>query len=182
MGAAGRDTGWRAWLVCAWLDSGHALCGLYLMPVYYGAKSAPQAESGRGRQGVCRAIGAGVSRIALRPENAGAERLPVCRDGVVQRGDFALCHGADLRGAACLRSHCDRSNLPPTGILLLAMALPAALVLAYVLLGGLGAAMYNQALQFCVVVAGHAARGAARAEEDWRMERIEGCGSRGLFA
>ncbi len=34
------------------------------------------------------------------------------------------------------------------------MALPAALVLAYVLLGGLGAAMYNQALQFCLVVAG----------------------------
>ena len=45
-------------------------------------------------------------------------------------------------------------NLPPTGVLLLAMALPAALVLAYVLLGGLGAAMYNQALQFCVIVAG----------------------------
>ena len=45
-------------------------------------------------------------------------------------------------------------NLPPTGILLLAMGLPAALVLAYVLLGGLGAAMYNQAMQFCLVLAG----------------------------
>ncbi len=45
-------------------------------------------------------------------------------------------------------------NLPPTGVFLLAMALPAALVLAYVLLGGLGAAMYNQAMQFCLGVAG----------------------------
>ena len=45
-------------------------------------------------------------------------------------------------------------NLPPTGTLLLAMALPAALVLAYVLLGGLGAAMYNQAMQFLLVIAG----------------------------
>jgi SSS family solute:Na+ symporter len=34
------------------------------------------------------------------------------------------------------------------------MALPAVLVLAYVLLGGLAAAMYNQLLQFCVLVAG----------------------------
>lgn len=48
----------------------------------------------------------------------------------------------------------DRLNLPPTGALLLSMALPALLVLAYLLLGGLAAAMYNQLLQFCVLVAG----------------------------
>jgi len=45
-------------------------------------------------------------------------------------------------------------NLPPTGTLLLAMVLPVALVLTYVLLGGLGAAMYNQAIQFCLAIAG----------------------------
>jgi len=48
----------------------------------------------------------------------------------------------------------DRLSLPPAGALLLAMALPAVLVLAYVLLGGLAAAMYNQLLQFFVLVAG----------------------------
>lgn len=47
-----------------------------------------------------------------------------------------------------------RLNLPPWGALLLAMALPALLVLAYVLLGGLAATMYNQLLQFCLLVAG----------------------------
>jgi SSS family solute:Na+ symporter len=45
-------------------------------------------------------------------------------------------------------------NLHEAWILPLAIALPAALVLAYVLLGGLAAAMYNQALQFCVLVVG----------------------------
>jgi solute:Na+ symporter, SSS family len=45
-------------------------------------------------------------------------------------------------------------NLPPAGSLLLAMALPAAFVLAYILLGGLGAAIYNQALQFVLIIAG----------------------------
>jgi SSS family solute:Na+ symporter len=34
------------------------------------------------------------------------------------------------------------------------MALPAALVLTYVVLGGLGAAKYSQAIQFCLIVAG----------------------------
>ncbi len=48
----------------------------------------------------------------------------------------------------------ERLSLPPTGALLLSMALPAVLVLAYVLLGGLAATMYNQLLQFCVLVAG----------------------------
>ncbi len=45
-------------------------------------------------------------------------------------------------------------NLPPAGALLLAMALPALLVLIYVLLSGLAATIYNQLLQFCVLVAG----------------------------
>jgi len=43
-------------------------------------------------------------------------------------------------------------NLPPTGSLLLAMALPATLVLAYILLGGLGAAIYSQAMQFLLII------------------------------
>ena len=45
-------------------------------------------------------------------------------------------------------------NLPPTGSLLLAMSFPAALVLVYILLGGLGAAIYNQALQFLLITVG----------------------------
>jgi len=47
-----------------------------------------------------------------------------------------------------------RLNLPPHGAPLLSMALPALLVLGYVLLGGLAATMYNQMLQFCLLVAG----------------------------
>jgi solute:Na+ symporter, SSS family len=47
-----------------------------------------------------------------------------------------------------------RFNLPAHGALLVSIALPALLVLAYVLLGGLAATMYNQLLQFCVLVAG----------------------------
>lgn len=44
-------------------------------------------------------------------------------------------------------------NLPPAGAMAIAMAVPAALVALYVLLGGLAAAMYSQLLQFSVLVA-----------------------------
>jgi SSS family solute:Na+ symporter len=44
-------------------------------------------------------------------------------------------------------------KMPAWGAQLLLMALPALLVLVYVLLGGLAATMYNQLLQFCVLVA-----------------------------
>ncbi len=47
-----------------------------------------------------------------------------------------------------------RFNLSANATVLCAMALPAALVLVYVLLGGLAAAMYNQLLQFCLLMAG----------------------------
>ena len=45
-------------------------------------------------------------------------------------------------------------RLGPNGFLIVAIAVPAALVLVYVLLGGLTSAMYSQVLQFFVVVAG----------------------------
>lgn len=48
----------------------------------------------------------------------------------------------------------SKFNLTGSGILILAIVFPALLVVAYILLGGLSATIYTQALQFCVVVAG----------------------------
>ncbi len=119
--------------------------GLVLMPVFYGAASAPGAPVrsipeylGLRFDQKTRALNA-VLFMAMALFSAGISLYAMARI-------VAALHLVD--------SITDRLNLPPTGALLLAMALPALLVLAYVLLGGLAAAMYNQLLQFCVLVAG----------------------------
>ncbi len=86
----------------AWLDSGDALCGL-------GSDAGLLRSKIGAGCGSC-AVDSGVSWAALRPEDARAECLPVCRDGRVQRGDCALRHGARHRGAARLRSGCKRAE------------------------------------------------------------------------
>ncbi len=122
--------------------------GLYLMPVYYGSNSGtgspPQAA---------RSI---PEYLGLRFDQK-TRALNACLFALMA----AFSAGISLYGMARVLTALhvfdqisNRLNLPPSGVLLLAIALPAALVLTYVLLGGLGAAMYNQALQFCVIVAG----------------------------
>ncbi len=122
--------------------------GLYLIPVYYGAKSGPDPATSSARSipeylglrfdAKTRALSA-VLFAATAVFSAGISFYVMARV-------FVALHVFDQIS--------NSLNLPHAGILLLAIALPAALVLTYVLLGGLGAAMYNQALQFCVVVAG----------------------------
>jgi len=126
--------------------------GLYLMPVFYGSNSTV-ASNARTNLVAPRSIPEYLGLrfdqktrvlnaflfIAMSSFTAGIALYAMARV-------FVALHVFD-RVAGTL-------NLPPTGVLLLAMGLPAALVLAYVLLGGLGAAMYNQAMQFCLVLAG----------------------------
>ncbi len=118
---------------------------LVLMPVFYGAVSAP---------------GAPVRSI---PEYLGLrfDQKTRALNAVLFLGMALFSAGISLYAMARIVAAlhvfdtvAGRLNLPPAGALLLAMALPAALVLAYVLLGGLAAAMYNQLLQFFVLVAG----------------------------
>ena len=118
---------------------------LVLMPVFYGATSAP---------------GAPVRSI---PEYLGLrfDQKTRALNAVLFLGVALFSAGISLYAMARIvvalhvfDSMTERLSLPPTGALLLSMALPAVLVLGYVLLGGLAAAMYNQLLQFCVLVAG----------------------------
>jgi len=115
--------------------------GLYLVPVYYGSDSGPRTI----------------------PEYVGRrfDRKTQAVSAVLFLGMAAFGAGIALYAMARVFSALqvfdqvsNRLNLHSTGLLLLEIAVPAALVLLYVLLGGLGAAMYNQALTFCVVVAG----------------------------
>ena len=146
MGAAGArygvsSIGWFA------LGSIPALLftALVLMPIFYGATS-PQGEPARSIPEYLglrfdrktRALNA-VLFIAMALFSAGISLYAMARV-------FQALHVFD--------NIAERLNLPPQGALLLWMALPALLVLVYVLLGGLVAAMYNQFLQFCVLVGG----------------------------
>ena len=126
--------------------------GLYLMPVFYGSNS-PAASSSKTALTAPRSI----------PEYLGQrfDRKTRVLNAFVFAAMSSFSAGIALYAMArvLVALHVfDRVastlNLPPNGVLLLAMGLPAVLVLAYVLLGGLGAAMYNQAMQFCLVLAG----------------------------
>ena len=118
---------------------------LVLMPVFYGAKPAEGAPVrsipeylGLRFDQKTRALNAALF-LAMALFSAGIALYAMARV-------IAALHVFD--------DLADRLNLPPTGVLLLSMALPALLVLVYLLLGGLAAAMYNQLLQFSVLVAG----------------------------
>ncbi len=128
--------------------------GLFLMPIYYGGKSGPLSQSGPGAAEV--AVRSIPEYLGLRFDQK-TRALNACLFAAMALFSAGISLYAMARIFAALHVF-DRIgnawNLPPTGALLLAIALPAALVMAYVLLGGLGAAMYNQALQFCVMMAG----------------------------
>ncbi len=127
--------------------------GLYLMPVFYGSNSGAAASSGKQDELEARSI---PEYLGLRFDRK-TRALNACMFATMAAftaGIALYAMGRVFVALHVLDQVAVPLSLPPSGILLLAMALPAALVLAYVLLGGLGAAMYNQALQFCLVVAG----------------------------
>jgi SSS family solute:Na+ symporter len=120
--------------------------GLVLMPVYYAAKSQQGAAAARSIP----------EYLGLRFDQK-TRALNACLFAAMVAFSAGIALYAMARVVAALHVFdpvAKALHLPPAGILLLAIALPAALVLTYVLLGGLAAAMYNQALQFCLVVAG----------------------------
>jgi SSS family solute:Na+ symporter len=146
MGAAGAKYGLASMGLFA-LGSIPAMlfAALVLVPVFYRAASAPGAPVrsipeylGLRFDQKTRALNA-VLFTAMALFSAGISLYAVARV-------IAALHVFDTVAG--------RLSLPPAGALLLSMALPAVLVLAYVLFGGLAAAMYNQLLQFCVLVAG----------------------------
>lgn len=127
--------------------------GLYLMPVFYGSKSAPATTDPKATRVFARSI---PEYLGLRFDRK-TRALNACM--FVAMSAFSAGVALYAMGRVFVALHVfDRFsgalNLPPSGTLLLAMALPAALVLTYVVLGGLGAAMYSQAIQFCLIIAG----------------------------
>lgn len=121
--------------------------GLYLMPVFYRADSAP------GEQRAARTI---PEYLGLRFD-AKTRVLNACLflAAAIFGAGIALCAMARIFAALHIFDNLAAAwNMPARGTLLLPIVLTALLVLAYVALGGLAAAMYNQVLQFCVLVAG----------------------------
>lgn len=146
MGAAGAKYGLASMSLFA-LGSIPAMlfAALVFVPVFYGAESAPGAPvrsipeyMGLRFDRKTRALTAGLF-LAMALFTSGIALYAMARV-------FAALHVFD--------SIATGLKLPPTGAMLLSMALPALLVLAYVLLGGLAAAAYNQFLQFSILVAG----------------------------
>jgi SSS family solute:Na+ symporter len=127
--------------------------GLYLMPVFYGSNSHSDSSPQKPRAVAARSI---PEYLGLRFDRK-TRALNACMFAAMSAFSAGIALYAMARVFVALHLFdqvAGTLNLPPAGTMLLAMALPAALVLAYVLLGGLGAAMYNEALQFCLIIAG----------------------------
>lgn len=127
--------------------------GLYLIPVFYGSNSDDAVSAEKTARVAPRSI---PEYLGLRFDQKtrvlsaflfSAMSLFSAGVALYAMGRVFVALGVFDRFTAAM-------NLPPAGVQLLAMALPAALVLSYILLGGLGAAMYNQAIQFCLVLGG----------------------------
>ena len=154
MGAAGAQYGLASVAFFA-LGSIPAMlfAGLYLMPAFYGSNSHPVSSPQKPEAIAARSI---PEYLGLRFDRK-TRALNALMFAAMSAFSAGIALYAMARVFAALHVFDQVSgtlNLPPSGAMLLAMALPAALVLAYVLLGGLGAAMYNQTLQFCLIVAG----------------------------
>jgi solute:Na+ symporter, SSS family len=113
--------------------------GLFLVPVYYRSQARTLPEFLKLRfDEKTRLLNAGLF-AAMAVFSAGVSLYATARV-------IAALHvfEAPLRAA----------GLEPQGVLILSMAVPAALVLAYMLLGGLTGTVYNLVIQFLVFVAG----------------------------
>jgi len=154
MGAAGAQYGLAsvAFFVLGSIPA-MLFAGLYLMPVFYGSNSYSDSSSQKPGAVVPRSI---PEYLGLRfdRKTRALNALMFATMSSFSAGIALYAMGRVFVALHVFDQAAGMLNLPPSGTMLLAMALPAALVLAYVLLGGLGAAMYNQALQFCLIVAG----------------------------
>jgi len=154
MGAAGAQYGLASVAFFA-LGSIPAMlfAGLYLMPVFYGSNSHSDPSPQTPRAVAARSI---PEYLGLRfdQKTRALNALMFSAMSAFSAGIALYAMGRVFVALHVFDQVAGTLNLPSSGTMLLAMALPAALVLAYVLLGGLGAAMYNQVLQFCLIVAG----------------------------
>jgi SSS family solute:Na+ symporter len=113
--------------------------GLFMMPLYYGSKARSVPEFlGLRFDGKTRTLCACLYAVVL-----------VFGAGISL---YAMARLAE--GLHAFDSMYDSLHLPPTGGVILSMALPAAIVLACLLLGGLTGTIYNLVLQLSVVAAG----------------------------
>jgi solute:Na+ symporter, SSS family len=154
MGAAGARYGLAS---VAWFALGSIpamlFAGLYLMPIFYGSKSGTAAADAKAASITPRSI---PDYLGLRFDQK-TRVLNAFLFAAMSSFSAGIALYAMARVLVALHVFdriAESLNLPPTGTLLLAMALPATLVLAYILLGGLGAAMYSQGLQFLLILAG----------------------------
>lgn len=154
MGAAGARYGLAS---VAWFTLGSIpamlFAGLYLMPIFYGFKPGTAAADAKATPIAPRSI---PEYLGLRFDQK-TRVLNAFLFAAMSAFSAGVALYAMARVLVALQVFdriAESLNLPPTGTLLLAMAFPAALVLAYILLGGLGAAMYSQALQFLLIIAG----------------------------
>ena len=113
--------------------------GLFMMPLYYGSKARTVPDFMRLRfDGKTSALNA-CTFLAMTVFNAGISLFAMAR----------LIQALHLFDALFFTL-----GWPREGIFTFSILLSAAIVMAYVLLGGLAGAMYNQVLQFFLLIAG----------------------------
>ena len=101
------------------------------------------------------ALGAGISAAALRRKDARAERHLLRHHDRVFLRHFDVRHGEADSDAAHSRCACSEAwDCRRHGVFMSASSFRRSIVLAYIFLGGLTSAIYNEVLQFFLIVAG----------------------------
>ena len=140
MGAAGAKYGLASIpFYCLGAVPALLFTSLFMMPLYYGSKARSAPEFLRLRfDEKTRTLNACLF-AAVTVTAAGISLYAMAR----------LILALHVFDAAYSKLH-----LGPNASLIVTMALPAAVVLLYILLSGLAGAMYNQTMQFCLLMAG----------------------------
>jgi solute:Na+ symporter, SSS family len=113
--------------------------GLFLVPVYYGSKARTLPEFLALRFDQKTRVLNALLFAAMAVFSAGVSLYAMARV-------FAALH--------IFEGPLRQANMSPLAVLIASMALPALIVLAYILLGGLTGTIYNLVIQFFVIVAG----------------------------
>ncbi len=133
--------------------------GIFMMPFYYGSKARSVPEF-----------------LRLRYDEK-TRALNACSFAVMTVFSSGISMYAMARLIQALHIF-DRLfmavGIPAGGIFTFAIFLSAIIVLLYIFLGGLTSAIYNEVLQFFLIIAGISAAGTARTEEHRRLVGPEG--------
>ncbi len=130
--------------------------GIFMMPFYYGSRARSVPE---------------YLRLRFDEKTRGLNAISFAAMTVFSSGISMYAMAKLMQMLHILDAPLKSMGLPLSASFHISIIISAIVVLAYILLGGLVSAIYNEVLQFFLIVAGFPASGSSGAEGCWGVER-----------